>query len=454
MRRGGRGGSVVNIITMASHGGAPELLAYASSKGALATFTRNAGSQLRADRIRVNGLNIGWTATEGEHVVQTGEGEADDWLAAADAEAPARAAAAPGRGHRADRLPPAQRRRRDGHRLGDRLRPDRARDPGVRIWLSGAGGFVGSNLAEVFAASGAELCRAAARGGRRDRRGRRRPQHRGVRRRRGRALRDPQRARRASPSTGGPPGTATSGATRNVVDAANRAGAQVVLISTDWVFDGTQAPGDRGRAAEPGQRVRLPEGRLRARRRGARRPGRGRRGRGQCQGMRPAPHPRTRCRVQDEGFGYLVASLVDALRAGQAVRLGVRPASIRSPRRRSPPTWGTLILRMLKSAGAPGSTIASAASTRAAGSSRARPSTRFGLDERPPCASGPRPPHAACPCPTTPGSTRAPPRRRWTSSCRRCARSSSSSGGSSTSPAEGRCMLGACIVPSGTRPTS
>jgi len=88
MRRGGRGGSVVNIITMASHGGAPELLAYASSKGALATFTRNAGSQLRADRIRVNGLNIGWTATEGEHVVQTGEGEAGDWLAAADAGAP------------------------------------------------------------------------------------------------------------------------------------------------------------------------------------------------------------------------------------------------------------------------------------------------------------------------------------------------------------------------------
>jgi NAD(P)-dependent dehydrogenase (short-subunit alcohol dehydrogenase family) len=88
MRRGGRGGAVVNIITMASHGGAPELLAYASSKGALATFTRNAGSALRADRIRVNGLNIGWTATEGEHVVQTGEGEAQDWLAAADAAAP------------------------------------------------------------------------------------------------------------------------------------------------------------------------------------------------------------------------------------------------------------------------------------------------------------------------------------------------------------------------------
>lgn len=87
MRRAG-GGAVVNIITMASHGGAPELLAYSASKGALATLTRNAGSQLRADRVRVNGLNIGWTATDGEHVVQSGEGKGEDWLADADAEAP------------------------------------------------------------------------------------------------------------------------------------------------------------------------------------------------------------------------------------------------------------------------------------------------------------------------------------------------------------------------------
>jgi NAD(P)-dependent dehydrogenase (short-subunit alcohol dehydrogenase family) len=88
MRRGGHGGAVVNIVTMASHGGEPVLTAYAASKAALATLTRNAGHQLQGDRIRVNGLNIGWTATDGEHVVQTGEGEPDDWLAAADAEAP------------------------------------------------------------------------------------------------------------------------------------------------------------------------------------------------------------------------------------------------------------------------------------------------------------------------------------------------------------------------------
>ena len=87
MRASG-GGSVVNVITMASHGGEPVLMAYSASKGALATLTRNAGYALQPDRIRVNGLNIGWTATEGEHVVQTGEGEAEDWLTAADAEAP------------------------------------------------------------------------------------------------------------------------------------------------------------------------------------------------------------------------------------------------------------------------------------------------------------------------------------------------------------------------------
>jgi NAD(P)-dependent dehydrogenase (short-subunit alcohol dehydrogenase family) len=88
MRRGGGGGSIVNIITMASHGGEPGLTGYAASKSALATLTRNAGYQLQPDRIRVNGLNIGWTATEGEHAVQTGEGRPADWRADADADRP------------------------------------------------------------------------------------------------------------------------------------------------------------------------------------------------------------------------------------------------------------------------------------------------------------------------------------------------------------------------------
>ena len=88
MRRTDDGGSVVNIITMASHGGEPVLTAYASSKGALATLTRNAGYSLQPDRIRVNGLNIGWTATDGENGVQASVGQPGDWLEEADANAP------------------------------------------------------------------------------------------------------------------------------------------------------------------------------------------------------------------------------------------------------------------------------------------------------------------------------------------------------------------------------
>jgi NAD(P)-dependent dehydrogenase (short-subunit alcohol dehydrogenase family) len=88
MRRARCGGSIVNVITMASHGGEPALTGYSASKAALAALTRNAGYQLQPDRIRVNGLNIGWTATEGEHAVQTGEGRPDDWQGAADAGRP------------------------------------------------------------------------------------------------------------------------------------------------------------------------------------------------------------------------------------------------------------------------------------------------------------------------------------------------------------------------------
>ncbi|HEX6130761.1 MAG TPA: SDR family oxidoreductase [Actinomycetota bacterium] len=87
-RRMRDGGSIVNIITMASHGGEPVLTGYSASKGALVTLTRNAGYALQPRRIRVNGLNIGWTATEGEHGVQTETGQAEDWLSDADASRP------------------------------------------------------------------------------------------------------------------------------------------------------------------------------------------------------------------------------------------------------------------------------------------------------------------------------------------------------------------------------
>ena len=45
----GRPGAIVNVITMSSHGGQPFLTAYAASKGALATLTKNTAHALRAD---------------------------------------------------------------------------------------------------------------------------------------------------------------------------------------------------------------------------------------------------------------------------------------------------------------------------------------------------------------------------------------------------------------------
>jgi NAD(P)-dependent dehydrogenase (short-subunit alcohol dehydrogenase family) len=88
MRRQKRGGGIVNIISTASHCGPPYLAAYSSSKGALATFTRNAAHSLRHDRIRVNGLNIGWTNTPAEDAVQKATGKPDNWLELAEANSP------------------------------------------------------------------------------------------------------------------------------------------------------------------------------------------------------------------------------------------------------------------------------------------------------------------------------------------------------------------------------
>ena len=244
---------------MASHGGEPVLTAYASSKGALATLTRNAGYSLQPDRIRVNGLNIGWTATEGEHGVQTTEGQPDDWLAEADA------SAALGRLLRPHDIAPMvtyllSDAARDGHGIGHRLRSDGARarrhargarrGERVRIYLTGASGFVGSNLVRVFEAHGAEIVR---------------PGHGEV------DITDGALVRRSVAAT--EPDAIVHAAiwnnvagllsdrrrawglyveaTRNLVDAANATGARIVLISTDWVFDGTQGPATEDEPPNP-----------------------------------------------------------------------------------------------------------------------------------------------------------------------------------------------------------
>ena len=84
VEKGIRGG-IVNILSMSSHGGQPFLCPYSMSKGALATLTKNVAQSVVKDRIRVNGLNVGWMDTPGEHTIQKAAHQAsDDWLQKAE----------------------------------------------------------------------------------------------------------------------------------------------------------------------------------------------------------------------------------------------------------------------------------------------------------------------------------------------------------------------------------
>jgi len=95
-----------------------------------------------------------------------------------------------------------------------------------------------------------------------------------------------------------------------------RSGAHVVLVSTDWVFDGTQGPATEDEPPNPinaygflkaaSELVVLEAGGTVARIAGVQGVHRARAGGGGFP------------RAQDAGFGYLVASVVDALSAGRA----------------------------------------------------------------------------------------------------------------------------------------
>ena len=113
------------------------------------------------------------------------------------------------------------------------------------------------------------------------------------------------------------------GATRNVVDAANAVGARVVLVSTDWVFDGTQGGATEGTppnpinaygflkaASELVVRERAAHGAV-----------------ARLSGVNGVHWARPEApRRQDAGFGYLVASMVEALRAGRRFTVWQSPA--------------------------------------------------------------------------------------------------------------------------------
>lgn len=84
MRRENTEGAIVNICSMSALAGQPFIAAYCSSKGALATLTRNTAYALLRNRIRVNALNIGWMASEGEdRIMKTYHSAEENWLAKA-----------------------------------------------------------------------------------------------------------------------------------------------------------------------------------------------------------------------------------------------------------------------------------------------------------------------------------------------------------------------------------
>jgi dTDP-4-dehydrorhamnose reductase len=183
----------------------------------------------------------------------------------------------------------------------------------VRVYLTGASGFVGSNLARVFEAHGADLIAP----GHEDvdlteasvvRRtvAATRPDaivHAAIWNDPARLLRDRRRAWASYVE-----------ATDSVVDAANAAGAQVVLVSTDWVFDGTQGPASETTPPNPINFY----GFLKAQSELVVAVNAERGTVARVAGVQGVHWARPQApRAQDAGFGYFVASLVDALRAGR-----------------------------------------------------------------------------------------------------------------------------------------
>ena len=89
-RESNRSSEIVNILSMNVHGGAGDLTVYSAAKAALALITRNAAHQHRFDRVRINGINVGWTDTPAERMMHAQTlGKGDHWLEEAARQQPA-----------------------------------------------------------------------------------------------------------------------------------------------------------------------------------------------------------------------------------------------------------------------------------------------------------------------------------------------------------------------------
>ena len=89
MKHRGEPGTIVNVISIDSHGGQGFLAPYVAAKAGLAGLTKNAAHAHRWDRIRINGLNMGWSATDGENLTQQQtHGAGPEWQQQAAARLP------------------------------------------------------------------------------------------------------------------------------------------------------------------------------------------------------------------------------------------------------------------------------------------------------------------------------------------------------------------------------
>jgi NAD(P)-dependent dehydrogenase (short-subunit alcohol dehydrogenase family) len=84
LKEAGEPGSIVNILSMNVLCGQTFLTPYSASKGGLATLTKNVANAFAKDRIRCNGILVGWMDTPGEEVIQQRfHGGGRDWAAQA-----------------------------------------------------------------------------------------------------------------------------------------------------------------------------------------------------------------------------------------------------------------------------------------------------------------------------------------------------------------------------------